>query len=603
MSCGQNLKQHIIEHEILGITASGIEVTASGSNLIIRDEGSVVSSNVECINFIGADVLAESAYVGNCVNVYIPPPTFVSHWNTNDGTNGAQYVTDSVSRTEQRISTPSSGEGNPFKTGGWAATNQDATLDLIATFTTPNETTGWGGNSTMVVRVYDATGSLLETFTTPSITGNGIHTSISGNIEVTITLYSTDATKYKAKASVEVDFNQIFLDQVPAQDGGRFHIEIDHITDTLTDGAQTFSFVQDDVFLDTNATTPSINGTVSIVEGSTVLTKHLSGIEYYILGSQFNASVQDIDQLNRNTQATSGNLYIEAADYGLPGLNQSPFGTGSGNFSGWNNNENTDNVNWNITGWAITQSNYRFIGTTGNASSRPKDGWANGSTVNGANANILIDTYLINSTNTYEPFDDENRRQQSDYTTAWNSTVSLGAGEALVQNSYMMVPNQSTYVGESSAPNANWTSFKPDLGGTNPNYSGLGLGSGISYYRTFPDTVGIYRPNMTLTFSGIFFGGNALTDLTNQYLEIFVRKVAGIGNFGKVSPPLLVHGQPYNAGTFDDGNTDGYIRLGSSTGNTINCTFGTFTMKDGIYMEIKIRHNTVKINSITVTFT
>lgn len=601
MSCGKDLAKHLLEHEILGIpTSSGVQT--GELNLSILDEGGFVASGVSCINFIGTDVLAEAAYDGSCVNVYIPPPEFVSHWNTSDGLNGDQFVSDSVSRTTQRIATPNGGEGDPFKTNTWAATNQDATLDDTATFTTPDVTTGWGGDSTMQVRVYDASSNLLDSYTTPAITTNGVHTSTSGNIQITIASYGTDTTKFKAKATVVVDIDQVFLDEVPIQQGGRYHIEVDHITDTTTDGAQTFSFTQDDVFLDRNPTTPSINGTTSITEGSTVLTKHLSGIEYYILNSEFDASVQDIDQLNRNTAKTSQNLIIEGADYGLATLNHSPFGTGSGNFSGWTNDDDQDNVNWSVTGWQITQSNYRFIGTTGNVSAQARDGWNDGTAVNGSDALILVDTYLINSTDTYEPFDDENRRQASDYTTAWDSTSFLSAGEALVQNSRLMVPNQSTLVGESSASNTDWSSYKPDLGGTNPNYTSNGLGSGVSFYRTFPDSASIFRPNMTLTFSGTFVGGNALSDLTNQYLEIFVRKVNGVGNSGKVSPALLAHGQAYNAGTFDDGNTDGYIRLGSSSGNTIQCTFGTFTMKDGIYMEIKIRHNTVKINSINVTF-
>lgn len=599
---GKLLKEHLIACEILG--CHDYECTCSGtedSQLIVLDEGVLVMSGVKTLNFIGEDVIAEDSNIPNQVNIYIPPPVYLSHWNTDDGSNGSQYVTETISRSTQRIATPSGGEGDPFRTNGWDGTNQDASLTTTNTSTTPGDTTGFGGDSTMVVRVKNASGTVIDSYTTPAITGNDVHTSPSGRIEVTITSYGTDTNKFKAHASVEVDIGGVFTDV--SETGGRYHIEVDHITDSTTDGGQTFSYTQEDVFLDTNETTPSIGGDVSIQERvGFVYTKHLSGIEYYILNSQFQASVDDIDQLMRNTARTSGNLIIEAADYGLATLSHSPFGTGSSYFTGWSNNHDVNDVDWAITSWAITQSNYRFIGTTGNASAYPRDGWANGSSVPGPNDSILVDTYGVNSTNTYEPFDDEDRRQESDYTTAWDSEASLVTGEALVQNSRLMVPNQSTYVGESSAGNANWTDFLPDLNGTNPDYTSLSVGTGVSYYRTFPDTAGTYRPNMTLTFSGTFKSSDALTDLENEDLEIYVRKVAGIGNFGKTSPPLMVHGDAYNAGLFDDGDTNGQIRLGSSSGNTIQCTFGTFTMKDGIYMEIKLKDNAIKINSLTVVF-
>ena len=592
-----DVEQHLLIHEVLGIeaTTSG---GGGGGDLTICDEGSFVASGVTKINFKGADVQALLGTGEVCV--FIPPPVFLSHWNTSDGSNGDQSVTESISRTIQRISTPNGGQGSPFRTAGWEATNQDATLAGSATFTTPGDTTGFGGDSTIVTEVYNAAGTLIDSYTTPSIAGNNVHNSPSTRIVVTITNFGVDATKFKANASVAVDIAGIFTDQ--GEDGGRYHVVVKHITDSTTDAGQTFTYTQDDVFYDTNPTTPSVNGTVTVAEDGAPVTKHLSGIEYYTTGSQFTASVGDIDQLNRNTQATSGNLSVDGSDYGLPTLNHSPFGTGSSNFTGWTNNENQDNVSYSVSAWTINASNYRFFGTTGNVEATPKDGWASGSTVPGANDNILVDTYGITSTDLFDGFDDENRRQESDYSTAWDSVASLGAADALVMNGQLMVPNQSTLVGESTAANADWTTYEPDAGGTNPDYSSEGLGSGRSYYRTFPDAASIFRPNFTLTFSGSFNGADALTDLTNQDLEIFVRKVDGIGNSGPVSPSLKLHGTPYNAGTFDDGDSDGQIRLGSSTGNTINGTFGTFSMKDGVYMEIKIRNLNVKLNSITVAY-
>ena len=54
-------------------------------NLTIQEEGSDVQTNVNTINFVGADVEAQAGNSGIAI-IYIPPPTFASHYNTQDGT-------------------------------------------------------------------------------------------------------------------------------------------------------------------------------------------------------------------------------------------------------------------------------------------------------------------------------------------------------------------------------------------------------------------------------------------------------------------------------------------------------------------------------------
>ena len=65
---------------------------------------------------------------------------------------------------------------------------------------------------------------------------------------------------------------------------------------------------------------------------------------------------------------------------------------------------------------------------------------------------------------------------------------------------------------------------------------------------------------------------------------------------------LEMHGSNYNFATFDDGVTDGHIRESSSSGNTVNCTFGGFSCEDGVFMEIEIVDDSVKISSLVFTF-
>ena len=582
--------------------------TASGggasSNLSVQDEGSLIDNNVTVLNFIGADVQAMAASAGN-VSIYIPPPTFASHWTTSDGTTNGT-VSDSTSRSTTRISTPTS-EGNPFSTNGWAGTNQSTTLNSTNTFTTATgqAVTGFGGNSNFVITMYDADGTtVLETYTTPSITGDGTNTSGSGFISVTISSYAADTTRFKAIPSITVQSNNILT--ANSRSGGRYNITAVMNTDTTTDGTGPYTYTQTAVFLDTNPTTPSIGGTVSISEtGGSVLTKHLSGLEYYILNSQFTADVSDIDQLNRNTARTSNNLTLTPTNYGLPTLNHSPFGTGSANFSGWTNDYNQDNVTYQNASWAITSSNFRYAGTSASIRAQPRDRWANGGSVNSSNATILIDTYGTTSTDTFEDFDDENRRQTSNYNTGstsgnWNSTTALVNGEAMVYGGKLQVASTTTLT--SGGANANWTTYSPTIGGANPDYTALSASA--SYYRTIVDTSGANRSSFTIVFTGTFVS-NATTDLLNNDLVILIRRRASAngGNAGyNTAFPLYVSGALYNFAAFDDGVTNGQIREASSSGNTVNCTFGGFTCETGFFIEIQIVNTNIKIDSISITF-
>ncbi|NJO18666.1 MAG: hypothetical protein HC877_23950, partial [Thioploca sp.] len=248
----------------LGITVGVTDNGGSGDGYIaVQDEGVEILSQARTLNFVGADVVVDSN--GNIANIFIPPPNFVSHWNTSDGSNGNQSVSESISRIITRISTPAGGEGNPFSTNGWAATNQSTTLSNNVAFTTPGNTTGFGGNSTMTVTVYDANGiSILDIFTTPFIISNNIFTSGSGNITVTITNFGSDSFRFQANASININIGNILTGI--GREGGRYHVQITHVTDSVTDGTGPYTYVQPDVFLDSNPTTPVISGTVTIAE-------------------------------------------------------------------------------------------------------------------------------------------------------------------------------------------------------------------------------------------------------------------------------------------------------------------------------------------------
>jgi hypothetical protein len=580
--------------------------SGSAGALEIQDEG-VSLGTFTVVNFVGAEV--EVLDVGGVATVYIPPlpppppPSYASHWNTSDGDNGNQAVSDGVSRTTTRISTPSGGEGSPFKTGGWAGTNQSTTRGTTATFTTPSVTTGFGGDSTAEITVYDADqASVLETYTTPVLTGDASHTSPSGHIVVTISSYGVDDPNYparqSAKMSVALDIGAI-LTALGVQ-GGRYHSVVTMTTDTVTDGSGTYTYTQNGIFIDANPTTPSISGTTGTSETvGQVVTRYLSGVIYYNTASQFTVGVTGIDQLMRNTARTSNNLSITPSGVGsrLPTLNQSPFGSGSADFAGWTNVNTVDGVSYSKSDWALTGTNYRLIGVNLVATAQARDAWASGNSVASPAFPMVVDTYGISSTNTAEYFNDEDRRQDSGYNSGttpgnWNSLTTLVPGEALVCNGMIQVPNQG--------PVLNWSVYNPTGG---PDYTALG--GTVSYYRTFVDTAGTNRSSMTLNLAGTFLG-NAVSDLAAEDLRIYIRRVASAtgGGAGPVANPLRVHGGLYNFALFDDGATvqGSYIREATSSGNTVNITFGGFSCENGVYVEIEIANPGIKLDSMVVSF-
>jgi len=161
----------------------------------------------------------------------------------------------------------------------------------------------------------------------------------------------------------------------------------------------------------------------------------------------------------------------------------------------------------------------------------------------------------------------------------------------MVHNGQLVPPDQAT--------ESDWTNFNP----VGPDYSALGVP--VSYYRSFVDTVGSNRSSMTISFAGTFVS-DATTDLENEDLRIFLRRVASAngGDIGSAANPLRVHGGLYNFAVFDDGATEAgsYIREASSDGNSVNMTFGGFTCEDGVFVEIEIVHQAIKIDSIVVAF-
>lgn len=575
-----------------------------GGTTIIAQYDGVLVGTFSTLNFIGADVELEAD--GNTLKIYIPPPpppppsSFQSHWNTSDGDNGNQSVSDGLTRKTTRISTPNGGEGIPFKTGGWAGSNRATTRSTSVTITTPSTTTGWGGDSYYVVNVFDADGTtVLQTYTSPAITGNFSNTT--GNITSSITNFAVDAgngidlDRNKAKLSVTVDLSTLL------PNGGRYNCQVVMYTDTTSDGTGPYTYTQPAIFIDTNPTAASISGTLSFSETPGIVTKYLSGVRYYTIGSEFTVGVTGIDNLNNNTIRTSNNLTITPSGYILPTLNLEPFNDAG--FTGWTNDNNNTGTAYNKTNWQITDPNERFTATNASVSALVRDPWTDSATLTSNLSNIIVDTYSGNSGDTVEYFNDESRRQDSGYNSGnpngnWVSTTTLTSGQALVFGGKVQIP--------SSISSPNLTIFSP---GPNPDYSSLSAAS--SYYRTYidnPPPGSSERTGCTISLAGTFIV-DATTDLANSHIKIFIRRrnsTSSSANTGPTSPPLRVHGPLYDFNNFNDGATviGSYIRKSTSSGNQIEATFGgaLFNCTTGVFVELQIVSSSISISSFNISF-
>jgi hypothetical protein len=637
--------------------------SAGGGSLIVKDEGvQVGATGYTTMNFVGTDVLAEDSGTPGQVNVYIPTPTFLSHFNTEDGTNNASVDANLYPFNDiPRISTPTT-EGNPFQTGSgantaWAGSNK-------ATYTSPSNgtinystvaaCTGFSADATgdakIAVTVYAADGvTALETFTTGVLYQNGSSVSGSGDITVTIGSYAADLpTKFSATVSITVVANDILT--TAGYQGGRYHVGFVMTTDTATDGGQTFSYFgpngnsstsyngeTNDVFFDTNPSTPNINGTTTIIESTTpasILTKHLSGVEYYILNSQFELDVTDIDNFNANTQGRSGdavwNFRIQGGDYGLPTRQLEAWNLSVGSMPAWTNQFDVQNVAFIYDTWAINNTNYRFRNTDGFVQANVYDPWSAGNTVNSTGASLLIDTYSTtgNSNTLRERFDDEQYRLErtGSYTAFVPAATLTGSGlanqtgssspfcQACTVGSNVVRPDKFFKDNGDSPQYASLTgaltTYKPDKTGSNPDYSGASYQVTSTYHRLMHTTGSLTDPiaSFEFEFTGDPIGASFYEDLVNENIKIYIRKEnqsGGGGNTGYSAVPLSLHGSSPFTTILDppsgvDTASAACRTTVSGPNNTIAGTFGGFNATEGFYMELQIVNSAVRIDQIVI---
>lgn len=464
----------------------GDESVTIAGGVTTQDEGSAVETPATILNFIGADVFVVSS--GGKTNVYVPAPSWVSHFDTSDGTNDCELSDHSVSN--RLIADPTS-EGTPFKIGSWTAgTSHSAHRTNAHTYTTTNTCSFFNNTSTTIeVNVYDVDGTTpLATHTTAAITGN---TNVTvDNITIAVTSFASD-TVGKYKGIITVTFN---IDDVIAN-GGRYSVEtIHHNSD---DGDFTYS--QDDIFSDIEPNVAALTG-VTISENSSS-TVQKSGVYYYDTGSTFNIGISDIDYLNGNTYPTT-QVQIVGTEYGLPTLSLQ-----GSDLTGWTTKWDSDNDSYSKANWTINSSNFYSLTTTGNVTATPID-WAAGSSQVSSNASFAVDTYNGSNSDTTESFQDESKRLKVDLSTSWDKTQDLTSYDD--NNGAQIAGTNLMY------PETDYSAYEPDSG-SQPDYSA------VSNDRTW---YSYYRDNNVAHSNGIFtLTGTGLTE-ANMTADKFIVEIS-----------------------------------------------------------------------------
>jgi hypothetical protein len=497
-----------------------------GSALTIRDEGVDVMTDVAILNFIGADVIARDDGDPDQVNIYIPPPTFVSHYNTSDGSNVCTVA--NTGTAARHVANP-----GVYSIGGWVAGSVNPTLRTATTsFDSNNQNCSFEDElSTVEVNIAgsdDNFGAPIATHTTAALTtGNTPFDTTVDNIRIRVDdgggAMTPDSTKFKARIRVDVNIAAIL------PNSGRFSVQVIHNT------GPGYTFTQGPLFYDSESNTAGLNGTTTITEtGGSVVTRQVSGVYYYTDGSEFTIDVDTIDDLNGDSYPQNQQMSVDGSDYGLPTLTN----IHSTDFGGWTNDWDDDNDTYNKTDWALPAGS-NFCTVDPNAIVTPTIyDWGIADTQNSAADAIAVNTYTPNATRIYDDFRLEEVgaeagavRLESDLVTTWDNTQDVNLYDGGTGMQYQC--SRLIY------PQTNFGGYDPNPG-IQPDYSASG-GARI-WYRRFWHT-GVSHPvgRFRLTDHSITEGDLAAN---NVIIEISLDGVAWYTLNGLYSGGPLGPGDP-----------------------------------------------------------
>lgn len=526
-------------------TGKWIATSTGGSGALpIYYNGTLLDAFITELNFEGVGLSVEDTIVGQRATIYVPPAAYSPYYNV-----GGAAVPN-IGTSNRYVASPTI-EGTPYKIGGWVGGTQHACTNSGAwNYTAAGACSFKDLTTTIEAILYDADGTTpLATHTTAAITGN-IDVTVN-NIRIRVTGWAPEVSRYKGLVTVDYTTSAIL---VP---GGRCSIKITH-HNAGTDYTKT----QNDIFYDPNTNPATLAGGATTITstGGFVVTKFISGVEYFTTGSQFTLNVSDIDYINMDSYP---NVVLDASgsEYGLSTLN-----LGTGSLTGWANFWDNVNSSYTNTAWTITAVNFFSLSTTANVSARVED-WIAGLYQNSADANVAIETHNTASTRLNEYFYDESWRCSSTGNfdlpnqKGWTSSNDLTASDACFYN------------GGVERNVTNFQIYNPSPL-SQPNYTGQS--ATVYLWRQF-DHDGTASSSARINITGTY------TSLEMKMADAWT----GLSDGGTVWVNCL---SAYNGSLWNAGNPSG--STGSQTGSGagyIDVTFGVNniqTTNNQLYLKI-----------------
>jgi len=341
-------------------------------------------------------------------------------------------------------------------------------------------------------------------------------------------------------------------------------------------GSQNYTYAS--FFVDT--TSQTISPTAPSFTEDTPVTKYLSGVPYYTTGSTFDIAITHSVAIFDRGYVTNP-LTLNLTNFNAS--NQTPTLT---NLSLTEPLAITDTIGTYNSSLTVGAAAYRNMDARGTATFR--DVFGTDTSANSTAGTFRIDTYGTTSTDTFEPFDDEDKRfvGTEDFTdtgitytdSVWNSATNittLGEKGLVVYN------------GTLKYPSINHSTFLP----AGPDYTSQ-TGDFV-YYRVFIAT-GAFTAG-TITFSG---WANALSNIQGSNVDVYLRypNCSDYGNNNtSVWQDLSVDQTVYGG--------DGCLGAGSS-GSTVAFSFGTTSSVDyGNRIIMKIVVKSASVDALTqITF-
>lgn len=403
-----------------------LNTAVNDSKLSVFDEGIPIGITNK-INFIGATVNTFVNEDDMSIDVYIPSAALSSHFNTIDGSTNA--IVQKTQAELRYISKPSF-DGAPFRIGDWIP----GTLKKCIKDTIEYNIADY----VFIDKVSKFKVSIMQNSENIDYLefdcNNGTYTT--PNIICSLSNKTKELTHFKCNLNFK--FNLINLLK------GRFLIKIEYI------GASgTFSFLEDELFFDSNLEQATIISSVSVFNK---VNKFLSGVKY--IGP--NSSIL-LSSTLKNAKNLTFPLNIMDIDGSNCGISSQAINFTELNLQ--NYNFDTD-ISYNRE---LTFLNNKFFDSGLVLKTRVND-WTKGEFIN-TSFSELVDTFLDSSTRVYEDFVSETNRLTSNL-QSFDSSLILGTSDLQLYNSKLVYPQ------------INFSSFY-----NNPNY--MGFSGNRNYLRKF----------------------------------------------------------------------------------------------------------------------